>query len=362
MWKNNVPIIASWTITLVQSAPPPNCHHHLQLSSTDLASCLMYLHSQLKLHQQWSILKIFKALWAKYILSQPGRLQWITRPSGVRKHSKTNSKFDRSSQASHIQPFTTYRPSSQSIELIAHLILQAGCHYSNSTLQYLSYQLHYVTACSQHQFSNAVGGDPFDAESNLVQLTDTGKVVYHLIWCLHQRYWKLSYNLYMDNVFTTQHLLAELHWIGIGACGTWRQQSQVFPKKLKVGKNAKLSYHFQSGVVNDWVATWLYMDSSPVTMMSTIHPVTGKDSLVLRMRKHPSNKSTNASWANSTLLSGECQKKLDIPVVVDAYNQCKVGVDDADQYRIYFDTQLISRHTWHPLFYWILERALSIAS
>jgi len=60
------------------------------------------------------------------------------------------------------------------------------------------------------------------------------------------------------------------------------------------------------------------MDSSPVIMMSTIHPLSGDDSLVLRMRKHPGNKITNASRANSTFLSGECLKKLDIPVIVDA--------------------------------------------
>ena len=92
--------------------------------------------------------------------------------------------------------------------------------------------------------------------------------------------------------------------------------------------------------------------------MSTIHPLSGEDSLVLRMRKHPGNKSTNASGANSTFLPGERQKELDIPVIVDAYNQHKVGVDVADQYRTYFDTQLISRHNWYPLFYWILETAL----
>jgi len=100
------------------------------------------------------------------------------------------------------------------------------------------------------------------------------------------------------------------------------------------------------------------MDSSTVTMMSTIHPLSGEDSLVLRMRKHPGNKSTNASGANSTFLPGECQKELDIPDIVDAYNQHKVGVEVADQYRTYFDTQLISRHNWYPLFYWILETAL----
>jgi len=72
------------------------------------------------------------------------------------------------------------------------------------------------------------------------------------------------------------------------------------------------------------------MDSSPVTMMSTIHPLSGEDSLVLRMRKHSGNKCTNTSGANSTFLPGERQKELDIPVIVDAYNQHKVCVDVAD--------------------------------
>jgi len=35
-----------------------------------------------------------------------------------------------------------------------------------------------------------------------------------------------------------------------------------------------------------------------------------------------------------------------------------VGVDVADQYQTYFDTQLISRCNGYPLFYWILETAL----
>jgi len=85
------------------------------------------------------------------------------------------------------------------------------------------------------------------------------------------------------------------------------------------------------------------MDSSPVTMMSTIHPLSDDNSLVLRLRKYSGNTSTNTSGANSTFLPGECQKELDIPDIVDAYNQHKVGVDVADQYQTYFDTQLIFR-------------------
>jgi len=92
--------------------------------------------------------------------------------------------------------------------------------------------------------------------------------------------------------------------------------------------------------------------------MSTIHPLSGEDSLVLRMRKRPGNKSSNASGANSSFLPGVHQKELDIPAIVDAYNQHKVGVDVDDQYRTYCDTQQKSRCNWYPLFCWILETAL----
>jgi hypothetical protein len=70
--------------------------------------------------------------------------------------------------------------------------------------------------------------------------------------------------------------------MGIAACGISRQQFRGFPKRQKFGKNAKLTYHIRSGAVNDGVGTLLWMDNSPVTMMSTIHPLSGEDSLVVR--------------------------------------------------------------------------------
>jgi len=202
-----------------------------------------------------------------------------------------------------------------------------------------------------HPSLNAVGADPVDVESHLLKLTNTAKMVHHLIGHLHHRHRKLSFNVYMHNFFTTQPPLVELHQTAIAACCTLRQQFRGYPQELKVGINPTLPYQFQSGAGNDEVGTLLWMDSSPVTMMSTIHPLSGEDSLVLRMRKHPGNKSTNASGANFTFLAGEHQKELDIPVSVDADNQHKVGVDVADQYRTHFDTQLIFRHNWYPHFY-----------
>jgi len=173
-----------------------------------------------------------------------------------------------------------------------------------------------------YSLSNTVGGDAVDAESHLLQLTDAGKITPYLIRYLHQRHRKLSFNAFIHNLFPTYSLIAELCQVGIEASDTCRQQFQGFPNKLNVEENAKLPYYFWSEVVNDGVATLLWMNSSPVTMMSTIHPLSGEDSLVLKMRKHPGpdNKSTNASGANFTFLPGKHQKELEIPVIVDAYN------------------------------------------
>ena len=118
--------------------------------------------------------------------------------------------------------------------------------------------------------------------------------------------------------------------MAIGVYGTCTQQFQRVPKKVNVGRNATFSYHCQTTDVDGGVATLLSMDSSPVPMMSTIHSPSGEDSLVLRMRNHPGNKSTIATEANFTFLDGECQKELHMPVIVNAYNQNKVGVDVAN--------------------------------
>ena len=93
MSKNNVPSVASWTITLVQSAPSPNHHHDLQWYSIDLPLYLMCLHSLLKLHLQCSTLTIIIAPQMRHKLSQPGQSQLVTRPSGTRKQSKNRFKI-----------------------------------------------------------------------------------------------------------------------------------------------------------------------------------------------------------------------------------------------------------------------------
>jgi len=161
----------------------------------------------------------------------------------------------------------------------------------------------------------------------------------------------------MENLFTTQPLRAELCRMGIGPCGTCREQFRGFPKELKIRMNTKLPYHYRSRAVNAGVATLRCMGCLLVTMKSKIHPLSGEDFLVLIMRQHLGDTSPNARVGNSTFLPGERRKELDIPAIVDAYNQHKVGVDVVDQYRTCCDAQLISRPKWYGLLKRIPETA-----
>jgi hypothetical protein len=70
-------------------------------------------------------------------------------------------------------------------------------------------------------------------------------------------------------------------------------------------------------------------------MISTIYKMTENELEVLRTRKHPGRKSTNAQGANTIFKPDEYEKELSIPTMVDDYNHYRVGVDTHDQYQIY---------------------------
>ena len=61
-----------------------------------------------------------------------------------------------------------------------------------------------------------------------------------------------AFVIYMDNYFNNVPLFLKLRKLGIGACGTARQNCSGFPKELKVGKTLtgkqKLDYHFITGM------------------------------------------------------------------------------------------------------------------
>jgi hypothetical protein len=180
-------------------------------------------------------------------------------------------------------------------------------------------------------------------------------MVYQLVKRLP--YKEKSFNLYIDNYYTTQSLLSELRQIGIGACGTVR--SDRIPIDLKIPKELinKLEYHYRTGSINDGVATILWVDNKPVTLMTTIHTLTGRSSEIEKLRKKPTK--SNPKAATKNFLSNEWIKLLNIPKCIDDYNQNMGGVDTADQLKSYYDTQLITRRNWFPIFFWSLDTILS---
>ena len=142
---------------------------------------------------------------------------------------------------------------------------------------------------------------------------------------------------------------------GIGACGTVRTNSARFPKELKIKE--KLDWDTLSGVVVDEVLALLWVDNSTVTMLTTIHSLKGTESKVERNRRRPrlniANKSrVQATWGDSP------RKTVSIPKTIDDYNHNMGGVDIADQRRSYYSTQITTRRTWMPMFFWLLDTTI----
>src|SRR5436305_9466172 len=184
-------------------------------------------------------------------------------------------------------------------------------------------------------------------------LSKVGCEVYHLVSQLPKN---KSFNIYMDNYFTSIKLFQYLREKKIGACGTVRTNSANFPQILKTNK--KLDWDTLSGVVVDSVLAILWMDNGPVTMLSTIHQIDNEnENRIERVRRRPRETSTNAVKVRAVF--GTLSKKaLPIPVIIDDYNHFMGGVNIADQLRGYYGTQLPVRRTWMPLFFWLLDTAL----
>ena len=167
----------------------------------------------------------------------------------------------------------------------------------------------------------------------------------------------LAWNLYVDNYYTNHSLFRKLREDGIGACGTARASSKDFPNALKIPANqwCKSPYHHRAGLVLNGVGVMLWMDNKPITMMSTIHQLRGWSSEIKRLRRRPARSNPSAA---SQIFGTQARLLQDIPTCINDYNHHKGGVDIADQYRCYYDTQLTSFRTWYPMFFWALDTAI----
>lgn len=197
------------------------------------------------------------------------------------------------------------------------------------------------------------GFDTFDTFSN------TSKVVLQLAQQVSYKH--LSFNIYLNKCYTNIPLLAALRKEGIGGCGTARTSPKNFPSEILTPKGAKIDYHYRAEIVINGVATNFWMDNAPVSIMTTIYGVKGRQSEVLKPQKKPGPKSFNAAGIKKAHIytNSKWTKLVQIPRCIDDYNQCMGGVDIADQYRLYYDTQQISNLTWYPLFYWSVNTALT---
>ena len=193
-------------------------------------------------------------------------------------------------------------------------------------------------------------------EHSKTGLNETGCSVVSLI---EQLPWKTqAFNIYMDNFFSSIPLFKYLRSNGIGACGTVRTNSARFPKQLKIDKKTALKFNWDtiSGAVVDEVLAFLWVDNNLVTMLTTIHGL-GDQWKIERNRRRP--RITNVNKARVQDTWGTSPRKIvAIPKIIDDYNHYMGGVDIADQRRGYYNTQIMTRQNWMPLFYWLLDTAI----
>ncbi|CAG8698627.1 4989_t:CDS:2 [Cetraspora pellucida] len=173
-------------------------------------------------------------------------------------------------------------------------------------------------------------------------LNKTGSEVYHLVKQLPQGY---AFNIYMDNFFSSINLYQFLREKGFGACGTIRTNTTRFP------------WDYLIGVVVDDVLSFLWIDNSPVTMLTIIYKIDGQDSKIKKNRRKLHETSTNYKNIRS-VFGDEVRKVIPILVAIDDYNYYMGGVDIADQLRSYYSTQLTVFRVWVPLFFWLLDTAI----
>jgi hypothetical protein len=177
------------------------------------------------------------------------------------------------------------------------------------------------------------------------------------------------YTIYMDNYFTTIPLLNHLRQLGIGACGTTRQNAskKLFPKALHALKDSKRQQQWNSLYAApasvdsniDSVLCIAWQDNNIVTALSTMHTVHKPTDWIPRLRKRPAKTSTSAKSAREPFGDhDQPTKELSIPRLIDDYNYHMGGVDRANQLRASYETHQKCLRSWWPIFFWTLDIAI----
>lgn len=94
----------------------------------------------------------------------------------------------------------------------------------------------------------------------------------------------------------------------------------------------------------------LWMENGPVLLLATIHDVLFTNTWIVSRRRRPRETSTN-STAIRKVFGEQARKEPKIPRIINDNNHKMNGVDLADQYRSYYNLQLVSFRAWMPLFF-----------
>ena len=141
--------------------------------------------------------------------------------------------------------------------------------------------------------------------------------------------------------------------------GTTRVNALDFPLNLVQLKQATKSPliwgHSQAVIINN-TGCYLWQDNNQVLVITTAYDLT---ETVIKSQKQPSRTSASAT-ITKTIFRDSAVKDLAIPLAIDAYNHNMGGIDIANQLRASFKTlRPQNLHYWKPLFYWLLDMALT---
>jgi len=146
--------------------------------------------------------------------------------------------------------------------------------------------------------------------------------------------------------------LLRLREEGVGACGTARARTGWPPEEIKGIVDNRFNAMY---VINDKANYRLmrWCDNNIVKMVSTIHTgLEGED--VEKVRKKPRENAVNKQ--NIKMVWGdEWKAKVNIPTVINDYNQWMNDVDIADQLIAYYRPKLRCQRTWMPLMFHALD-------
>jgi hypothetical protein len=161
----------------------------------------------------------------------------------------------------------------------------------------------------------------------------------------------LEYLLAMDNYFTQPAVIEMTRRYGIGVCGTARRQRYWPPTEYKRVTDKRFNTVYFLPDRRDFLMM-RWVDNDVVDMVTTAH--NGLE-MVPKFRKRPRENQINRKHVRE-VWGAQPVKEIDIPVVIDDYNNCIMGgVDKAYQLISGYKPTLRCRRIWMPMWLHCLD-------